>query len=54
MGNTSFFYLFQPWRTQNVSQHPLNCVTFAPAKIKVATPSNGLGDAFSRKYVLDR
>ena len=34
--------------TQNVAQYPLHHVTYAPAKMKVAT-SKGLGDAFTRQ-----
>ena len=37
--------------TQNVSQYPLHHVTFASANFEVAM-SNGLGDAFTRKYII--
>ena len=37
--------------TQNVAQYPPNHVTSAPAKFEVAM-SNGLEDAFTRKYII--
>ena len=41
----------RPKVTQNVAQYPLNHVTIAPVKFEVAM-SNGLGDAFTRKYII--
>ena len=37
--------------TQNIAQYPLHHVTYASAKFKVAI-SNGLGDKFTRKYII--
>ena len=33
------------------AQYPLHHVTYAPAKFEIAT-SNGLGNAFTRKYIV--
>ena len=37
--------------TQNVAQYPLHHVTYAVTKFEVAK-SNGLGDVFTRKYII--
>ena len=37
--------------TCNVAQYPIHHVAYVPAKFEVAT-SNGLGDAFIRKYII--
>ena len=37
--------------TRDVAQYHLHYVTYAPAKFEAAT-SNGLGDVFTRKYII--
>ena len=37
---------------QNISQHPLHHVTYAPAKFEVAACNSLRGDAFTRKYII--
>ena len=45
------YLTFGPKVTQNVAQYPLHHVTYSAAKFEVVT-SNGLGDAFTRKYII--
>ena len=49
--NTLFYLDFVVKVTQNVAQCPLHHVTYAPTEFEVTT-SYGLGDAFTRKFII--
>ena len=37
---------------ENIPQHPLHHVTYAPAKFEVATSNSLGGGTFTRKYII--